>query len=399
MGFSVSATMAIFFATFLLFFALLYEAVDSSFSTISEGLNQKYNDAFDKTQITFQLIDVEYDDEANVLSIHIKNTGSISLDKRETNALIGGMLIDSGNLSTRVLGTSITNYWHPNDVLEINLSAPDIAFSASVADRRLFSTDNSLSTAGNLSVADQIFVVDVASIDVFDLDGTYKKAIIDATNLISPSDVKTQGDYLYVLDQYSHIDRFTKAGIWVDKIVNDSANTSNPRAFDVDSNYIYIIDNNDHIDRYSLAGAFVDALIANGGTMSSPQDICASDKIYVIDYSTGSYHVDSYALDGTGGVQLIEGAQLTNPRDISASDKYLADKFVYIVNDTREIAVFNSTGSPVEKISAGLSNSVRGVDFAGRIFVTDEANGLICEHLGTSVKLVFDRGTSMMIEL
>ena len=399
MGFSVSATMAIFFATFLLFFVMLYEAVDSSFSSISEDLNQKYDDAFEKTQITFQLIEVKYDNEANILSVQIKNTGSITLDKRETNALLDGRLIDSGNISTRVIGASTSYYWHPNDALEINVTAPDLAYIAAIADRRVFSTDTSLSNAGNVSIADQIFVIDGVSIDVFDLDGTYKRTITDGTNLISPSDVKVQGNYAYVLDQYSHIDRFTKSGSWVDQLVNDATNTSNPRAFAVDSNYIYIIDNNDHVDRYTLAGTFVDVVIANGGTMSSPQDICVSDKIYVIDYSSGSYHVDSYALNGTGGSQLIASAQLSVPRDISVSDKDLSDKFIYITNNTREIAVFNSTGFPVEKIAAGLSNSVRGVDVTGRIFVTDEANGLICEHLGTGIKLVFDRGTSMITEL
>jgi len=399
MGFSVSATMAIFFATFLIFFVLMYESLDGSFKTISDDLDDRYNDAFEKTQITFEMVEVNYDRENNVLNIQMKNAGSITLKTNETSVLLDGLLVSAGNVSKRIVGAGATDYWHPNEIMEVNVTSPDLAYVASITDRRVFSASVSLAEAGNVSVTDQAYIIDGTSIDVFDLDGVYRRTITDGINMMSPSDIKVQGNYAYVLDQYTHIDRFTTAGSWVDRIVNDTTNTSNPRAFAADSNYFYIIDNNDHVDRYTIAGAFVDALIPNGGTMSAPQDIYVSDRIYIIDYSAGSYHVDCYALDGTSGTQLIASAQLSSPRDIAVSDKDLSDRHIYIANNTREIAVFNSTGAPVENITSGLSTSVRGVDVTGRIFVTDEANGLVCEHLGTSIKLVFDRGSTKLIQL
>lgn len=399
MGFSVSATMAIFFAAFLLFFLMIYEAVDESYQVISDDLDAKYDTVYENTQIDFELIEISYDKEADVLSIQVKNTGSISLDMNETEILIGGTMISSDSVTARPIGSTSEKYWHPNVVVELNISSPNISYVSSIADRRAFDTDTNLESPGNLSVSDQIFVIDGTSVDVFNLDCTYKRTISDSVNLILPSDVKAQGDYVYLLDQYTHIDRFSKPGAWVDKIVDDPTNLTNPRAFAVDSDYFYIVDNNDHIDRFTLAGAFVDALIANGGELSAPQDIYVSDGIYIIDYSGGSYHVDRYDLDGTGGAQLIGSAQIANPRDISVADSDLSVRHIYISNNTQEISVFDSDGDPVETIDTGLSTSVRGVDVAGRIYVSDESNGLICEYLGMSIKLVLDRGYAIMVQL
>jgi hypothetical protein len=72
----------------------------------------------------------------------------------------------------------------------------------------------------------------------------------------------------------------------------------------------------------------------------------------------------------------------------------LQDTYVYIVNNSREILVFDESGTYQGSVTDGLSSSVRGVDATGKIFVLDGVNGLVTENLGTSIKVVAENGVS-----
>jgi len=392
MGFSVSATMAIFFASFLILFSILYSSVNGAFDNMETAFEKKYDDLQTRSDTSLSIVDTAYYREDNTLAIDVLNAGSTTLDVSSTQLLVDGVLTSSATFQIEGVTTDI---WQPNEALTITLTDPGIGFSSNVSVRTDYSNDAQLTSPTNITVGEYVYIIDGTSIDVFALSGAYKFAITDMVNTPAPRDLKIYGDYLYVMDDASHIDRFTLEGAWVDRIVDDAVNTPAPTSFAVDASYIYVIDNYDHVDRFDRAtGAFVDQLIANGGTMTSPMDLAIGAYIFVIDLASSAYHVDRYALDGTGGTAIVGSAMLAGPTDISASPGGLQDSYIYIVNNSREVIVFEESGAFQGSVDDGLSDSVRGVDATGKIFVLDGVNGLVTENLGTSIKVVAENGVS-----
>jgi archaellum component FlaF (FlaF/FlaG flagellin family) len=391
MGFSVSATMAIFFVAFLILFSVLYASVNDAFDNVSESFDHKYEDMQDRALTELEFVTLTYDRGRNTLEITIRNSGSVVLGTNYTELLIDGTLVP---FIDRTIGGVYSGYWLPTDVLTITAEDPGLVFSEDIEFRTVASTSGRLSAPTNLSVGDKIYIVDGTDIDVFDLDGTLDFTITDGMNIESPVDLKVLGDYVYVLDNNSHVDRLALNGTWVDRIVDDPANTSAPSSVAVDADYIYLVDSSDHIDRYNRStGAFVDCVIANGGTMTNPLDVFVGSHILVLDYSTGEYHLDRYDLDGSGGTEIIVSGILSAPTDVSASAYGLDAQYIYI-GDGDRVLVFDESGSLEGIVEDGLSDAVTGVDATGRIFVSDGANGLVVESLGTSLKVVAENGVS-----
>ena len=397
MGFSVSATMAIFFAAFLILFSILYASVTDAFDKVTVSLDERYDDMSERSQTQISIIDVNYYRDTNDLEVLVQNTGSIALEISESNLLVSGLFMSS--FIAEIEGKT-TDIWLPLEVLTITVNDPLIDFDSDVGLRNFAANDAQLFSPTSLSVGECAYVLDGSSIDVFTLTGTFSFTITDATHMVAPSDVKVFGEYLYVLDEASHIDRFDTDGNWVDVFVSDATNASSPVSFAIDSNYIYIIDNFDHIDRFNIStGVFVDQLIANGGTMTGPMDITVGAYIFVLDNSSGSSHIDRYGLDGSGGMQIIGSNMLSSTTDISASAETLDERSLFIANNSKEILVFYENGTMRGTIDEGLSDSVWGVDATGKVFVSDSVNGLVIERLGTSVKVVVENGISDIIML
>jgi archaellum component FlaF (FlaF/FlaG flagellin family) len=391
MGFSVSATMAIFFASFLILFSILYASVNDAFDSVSESLDHKYEDLQDRAQTELEFLTLAYDREQNTLEITVRNSGSVVLGTNYTELLINGTLVGSID---RTIGGAYTGYWLPTEVLTIKAEDPGLIFSGDLEARAFAQTTSRLSAPTNISVGEKVYMVDGADIDVFQLDGTFDFTISDGTNIESPVDLKVFDDYVYVLDNGSHVDRLDSDGVWVDRIVDDPVNTSAPSSIAVDADYIYLVDSNDHIDRYNRStGAFVNCVVANGGTMTDPRDVFVGSKILVLDYASGEYHLDSYDLDGSGGTVVVAPGTLSGPTDVSASAPGLDEQYIYI-SDGDRVLVFDDSGSLEGTVQDGLSDSVRGVDATGRIFVSDEVNGLVVESLGTGLKVVAENGAS-----
>jgi len=397
MGFSVSATMAIFFAAFLTLFSFLYSSVNDAFDTVTNSFEDKYDDMSDRASTSFDLIDARYYRDDNRLDIRLRNSGGTSLECNETELLVEGVLVGS---ATYTVGNGTSDLWLPTDVMTISLTDPNITFDATADLREFASNDERLSSPRNISVGDEVYIIDGGDIDAFTLEGTFDFTVSDPTHIIRPVDLKAYGDYVYVLDNGTHVDRLTSSGVWVDAFINDATNTSAPGSVAVDADYVYLVDAQDHVDRYSRAtGAFVDCLIPNGGTMSAPVDIFVGAFVLITDFSGGSYHVDRYALDGSGGTQIIGSSMLTAPTDISVSPPGLDRRFVYVVNNSEEVLVFDEDGNYLDSVSDGLSDAVWGTDATGKIYVSDGANGLVVENLGTSIKVVTENGVSRVIQL
>lgn len=391
MGFSVSATMAIFFAAFLILFSILYSSMNDAFDAVSESFDEKYDYMNDRLETQITILDVSYHRDANTMDIRVQNTGSKVLDISKVDLVLEGALIGSMNKTIQGKTTAV---WLPQEVLTITVDDPDISFEEDLDPRSSLANNAATSSPSNISVGESIYMLDGQDIDVFTLGGIFDFMISDPSNMVAPSDLKVWGEHLYVLDEGTHIDRFDLEGAWVDRIVDDATNSPLLTSFGVDSDYIYVVDNKSHLDRYdAITGVFVDELVSNGGTMTSPVDIFVGSQIFVLDQSPG-YHVDMYALDGTGGTELIGSARLSSPTDICSSAPGLDDLRIYVVNGSREVAVFNATGAPLDVVDSLLSDSVRAVDVTGQIYVSDEVNGLVVERLGTNIKVVVENGIS-----
>ncbi|UCE45142.1 MAG: hypothetical protein JSU93_07105 [Methanobacteriota archaeon] len=392
MGFSVSATMAIFFATFLFLFSVLYNSVNEAFDSVSDSLDERYDYLNDRSQTSLDITGFSYVKGSDSLEILVQNTGSIPLEINKTCLLVGGVVVAP---TTMEVEGATTDLWLPLETLTITVSDPNITYDASVEPRIHLHSDAGLSSPSNMTVGDSVYMIDGTSIDVMSLNGLLDFTITDPINLISPVDLKVEGDYLYVLDQGTHVDRFDLEGNWVDKLIDDPTNTSAPKSIAVDDEYVYLVDGFSHLDRYNRStGAFVNQLIANGGAMTAPRDVFVSAYIFVIDVASGNYHVDRYSLDGTGGTEIVSSTLLAAPGDISASAAGMEERYLCVLNNSREILVLEEDGSYLGTVSSGLSSSVAGVDVSGSIFVSDQANGLVVENIGTSIKVVTENGVS-----
>ncbi|MDH3365489.1 MAG: hypothetical protein OEM29_05755 [Thermoplasmata archaeon] len=351
----------------------------------------------DKAHTDLDVISLTYSKYVDSLEIIVQNTGSVPLGIESTMLLVGGVIV---NPDTMEVEGATTNIWLPLDALTITVSNPNITFDPSVNPRTCVNSDAGLTGPSNISVGDSVYVIDGTSIDVLSFDGLLEFTITDGANLVSPVDLKVSSDYLYVIDEGTHIDRFDIDGNWVDRFIDDATNASAPRSIAVDDEYIYIVDGNLHLDRFNrTTGLFVDQLIANGGTMTSPQDVFVSSYIFAIDVSSGSYHVDRYSLDGTGGTEIVASSRLSTPTDLAASAEDVDQNCLYILNNSREILVCDEDGSYLGRVSDGLSSSASGIDVSGKMFVSDYANGLVVENLGTSIKVVTENGVSEIVML
>ena len=392
MGFSVSATMAIFFATFLFLFSILYNSVNDAFDSVSDSFDERYEYMNDRTQTDLEITGMSYAKDDDKLEISVQNTGSVALDIANTSLLVGGLVVSPETME--IEGTT-TDIWLPLETLTITLANPNMTFNDTADPRTHVHSDAGLSSPTNISVGESAYLIDGTSIDVMSLEGLLEFTITDSTNMVSPVDLKVSSDYLYVLDEGTHVDRFDLDGNWVDRFIDDPTNTSAPKSLAINGEYIYLVDGYSHLDRYNrTTGAFVNQLIANGGTMTTPQDVYVSAYIFVIDMASGNYHVDRYSLDGTGGTMIVSSAALAAPSDIAASGASVEERCLYVLNNSREILVLEEDGSYLGRVSSSLSSSVSGVDVAGRIFVSDQANGLVVENIGTSVKVVTENGVS-----
>jgi archaellum component FlaF (FlaF/FlaG flagellin family) len=392
MGFSVSATMAIFFATFLILFSVLYNSVNDTFDSVSESFDDRYEYMSDRTQTDVSVVGVKYSKYTDTLEITVQNTGSVPLGIGNTQLLVGGMVVVPETMEVEGTTTAI---WLPQETLTITLSNPNTTFDPAISPRTSLHSDAGLSNPSNISVGESVYVIDGTSIDVLSFDGLLEFTITDGVNLVAPVDLKVHGDYVYVLDEGTHIDRFDTDGSWIDRFIDDPTNLSAPVSIGVDDGYIYIVDGNSHLDRFNRStGAFVDQLISNGGTMTTPQDVFVSSFIYVIDVASGSYHIDRYSPDGTGGTEVIASTRLSAPTDVAVSASGVDQAYIYVLNNSREVLVFDDDGTYIGTVSESLSSSVSGVDVSGKIFVSDHANGLVVENLGTSIKVVTENGVS-----
>lgn len=113
MGFSVSASFAIFMVGLLMLSTVAYSSVSRSMGLVREGRIEENNRMRDVLQTDINITNVSY--ISGNLTVEIENTGSITLDSSETDLLL------NGTVCTENMTLSLAKAWIPEKTLTLNV--------------------------------------------------------------------------------------------------------------------------------------------------------------------------------------------------------------------------------------------------------------------------------------
>ncbi len=112
MGFSVSASIAIFLFGFLIMGSLIYSSGSNSARLVDDGQNEQHKRMVDELQTAISITSADYNLTLRKLTVNVENKGGIVLDSSKINLLIDGNI--SSNLSFNP-----TKVWIPENELII----------------------------------------------------------------------------------------------------------------------------------------------------------------------------------------------------------------------------------------------------------------------------------------
>ncbi|MCJ7464748.1 MAG: fibronectin type III domain-containing protein [Thermoplasmata archaeon] len=177
-------------------------------------------------------------------------------------------------------------------------------------------------------------------------------------DLLSPTDVTSNGDYMYVIDG-THVDMFrTLAGsiYWFDTLTGF---IKAPKGTDYYNGILCIADRTYKLVIYGReAGPITTEL----SLAISDVSVCSSG-IYVLDGT----HIDVFTLDGVWRYKITQG--LGRPNRIDVRDK------IYVSDETYGLVVLNLDGTLVYRGAPGLSTP-KGVAASSfnKVYVQDSGN-------------------------
>jgi flagellar protein FlaF len=122
MGFSVSGTAAIIFASMFVAFGVWFTASANSFDRVSDAQDQQTESLIDSENTEIEIASATYNESGNeLLRIDATNTGASQLSLSETDLLIDGEFIDGWqeNWSVNVEGNATTDLWLSGEQLSI----------------------------------------------------------------------------------------------------------------------------------------------------------------------------------------------------------------------------------------------------------------------------------------
>ncbi|QSG03599.1 hypothetical protein [Natranaeroarchaeum sulfidigenes] len=127
MGFSTSAAVAVVAIGALISLGLLYPAVEGSTLQISEASDDRQDRIIDARNSGVDIHSATYNDSADSLTVHVDNSGTVTLDVSKTHLLIDGEL--PAERTTWVEGDQNRDLWVGGEGLEIEVpnveTAPD----------------------------------------------------------------------------------------------------------------------------------------------------------------------------------------------------------------------------------------------------------------------------------
>ncbi|NLI73463.1 MAG: hypothetical protein GX369_01645 [Euryarchaeota archaeon] len=126
MGLSISAATAVIFISAVLAFSGIFAVVSNAQDSLIDEHRDYLSRLDDKASTRLTISEILIDTD----TISVMNEGTTTLDVREIDLLIDGILSNDRIESTRVNGIEETNIWMPGEMLEI--SVPEIPIDAKI---------------------------------------------------------------------------------------------------------------------------------------------------------------------------------------------------------------------------------------------------------------------------
>lgn len=388
MGFSVAGAGGIIFVALIVAASIMSGVVFTSMENLERNAENNVDDWVKKGQTTFTIQNILYNRTNNKLTITVRNTGATVLDASKVDILKNGQMISEDKMELNVINKQ-GNHWPPEENLRITVNDADLQFYSSISGRVDDKFRTGISNPSSVTTnTNYTYIVDGENIVVYDYHETFKKEISGGI-LDDAVDLSSTCEYLLVLDNYSHIDRYNINGKNGANLIPNGGENSNPKAISVtDENtndHIYILDNNDHIDKYDLDGTFNETVVTD---LQNAIDIYITDNIYLVNGTSNS--IERYSLDGTSHTTLISDSNLTDPSNLTVSDQNFTSQYIYITDNNDHIDVYDSNGNFIKSIEEQMGSNLTGIDIAGRLYVSNGLNGVYRLNIGTKIKVVLE---------
>jgi archaellum component FlaF (FlaF/FlaG flagellin family) len=377
---------------------VLYGVINESVDTYRKASDVQQARYEARNDLAVSIVSAYRDDEQGVLRVAVMNDGkSRTIDPAEGDLLINGELVRPNNISMTVDGAR-TDLWGPREELELTIRHPALGYFPGINERKALETARGLSGPSDVAVSrDTIFLIDAGAIKMLGLDGSFKGKMTDP-NLTSPVAISAVGNDLYIIDNNTHIDRFD----FVNRTFSDGLIQQagfDPVDLFATADLVYVIDGNNttHVDTFDRDGTAVATPLLTHGNLTA---IAVTDRIYLLDDRD---HLDAYGLDGTNGTTLVDGADLTEPRDIAVLSGGPGGDRIFVVDDSAantscKVEVYDSAGAHVETLGDLVSSTGESrISVSGSIFLSDRDNGLVVARTGTDIKYVAANGISSCV--
>ncbi|MFW6375993.1 MAG: hypothetical protein ACOCZJ_02410 [Thermoplasmatota archaeon] len=388
MGFSVAGAGGIVFVALIVAASIMSGVVFTSLEDIEESAETNVDDWVRKGQTTFTIQNILYNRTNNELTITVKNTGATVLNASKIDILKNGEMVNKNNINVDVVNKD-GNRWPPEENIKISIDDADLKFYQSISERVDEKLRTGISNPGSISTnSNYTYIVDGENVVIYDYHNTYKKELSDG--LIDDAvDLTSTYRNLYVLDNYTDIDRYDEVGNNGVNFIPEGGENSNPKSISVTdentNNHLYVLDNNTHIDKYDLDGTFNETVVTD---LQGAIDLYVTDHIHVINSTFNS--IERYTLDGSSHTTLTHGGELADPTNITVSDQNFASQYIYIVDSNDHIDVYDTDGNFVTTIEEQMGSNLKGLDIAGRLYVSNGLNGVYRFNIGTKIKVVLE---------
>jgi archaellum component FlaF (FlaF/FlaG flagellin family) len=389
MGFSTAVATAILFSSIIFLFVTLYQVVNISYDEYWEVTDDKRLRDEEAVATELTITAVQYDKFTNNLTIIIENSGDTVLNPSHITALINGAIVSRADMNITVRDGLQTSVWLPNEHAILNISAPELVYKPDIDPRIYLTVTAGLTAPWNISLsAERVYIIDDGThIDMFTRYGMMLATLVDPI-VTAPQDLGVGANYIYVINGTETVYRFNFDGTGRTELISQ-ATLGAPTAIAVTAQHIYVVNNTNSIYRFELDGTGKTLLVPETANYV-PTDIYVTDYIYII------HNFDSiiqFELDGSGAVEIISsGGELTSPSAIAVSDEDFVEQYIYIIDNNNHLDVYEIDGTYNSTITNGLSSGAMAVDVQDKLYLSDLNNGLVILNLGTPLKLVTENG-------
>ena len=124
MGFSVSGSAAIIFASLFIAFGMFYTASANSFESVSDAQQERADLNLDEQNTAIEITNATT--SGGTLTVWVNNTGGSYVTLSGTSILVDNALRTGWRSSAAVDGDGSTDLWSPGERLELSLSVETV---------------------------------------------------------------------------------------------------------------------------------------------------------------------------------------------------------------------------------------------------------------------------------